>query len=169
MNLSGSNLDFLVAFVGGVAVSFTPCVYPLIPVVIGVVTARSFGSKIKGFIFSLVFVSGTAITYAVLGLIAALTGRIFGIVSAHPVSQFAVGIIVFIFGLYMFDLIKIPIPAFLQVNNNHHKKNGVLGILFMGLVSGLAIGPCTAPALGSILTLAGKRENLLYAAFLLMS
>ena len=168
MNSSANNLHFFVAFLGGIAISFTPCVYPLIPVVISVVTASSFGSKIKGFLLSLVFVSGTAVTYAALGLIATLTSRHFGRVSSHPISHLLVGIIVFVFGLHMLDLIKIHIPTFLHIKHTT-KKNGILAIFFMGLISGLAVGPCTAPALGSILTFAGKRQNLLYSIFLLMS
>jgi len=168
MNIPTNNLHFLVAFLGGIAISFTPCTYPLIPVVISVVTARSFGSKIKGFILSLVFVSGIAITYATLGIIATLTGRHFGRISSHPISHFIVGGIVLISALFMLDLIKIHIPTIFHIKH-HHKKEGFLPILFMGLVSGMAIGPCTAPVLGSILTYASKKQNLWYTVFLLIS
>ncbi|MCM8771409.1 MAG: sulfite exporter TauE/SafE family protein [Candidatus Omnitrophica bacterium] len=166
MNLA-NNLDFLAAFGGGVLTSFTPCVYPLIPVIIGVVTARSFGSKIKGLILSVIFTSGTAITYALLGLIAALTGRHFGRISAHPLSYIFVGSVVFIFALFMLDVFRVTLPP--VTLRNMHKKNGFLAVFLMGLVLGLAVGPCTAPVLGSILTYAASKQNLLYATLLLIS
>jgi len=92
MNLLGNPLDYLLVFGAGALVSFSPCVYPLLPVSIGIIGAKS-GSKLKGFLSSLVYVSGIAITYSVLGLIASLTGMLFGKISTHPVTNIVVGLI----------------------------------------------------------------------------
>ncbi|MCM8780139.1 MAG: sulfite exporter TauE/SafE family protein [Candidatus Omnitrophica bacterium] len=167
MSLPSENIGFLAAFLGGVAVSFTPCIYPLIPVIVGVVTADAFGSKLKSFVLSLIFVSGIAVTYASLGLIATLTSRHFGSATAHPVFNYIVGGIVFLFGLHMLDVIKFHIPA---IKLQHKKYNNhFLSVFLMGIVSGLAISPCSTPVLGSILAYAGKNQNFLYEALLLVS
>jgi thiol:disulfide interchange protein DsbD len=68
MNLSGSPIDFIYAFLGGLAVSLTPCVFPLIPVTAGYIGIEAAGSRIKGFVFGFVYVSGVAVTYAALGM-----------------------------------------------------------------------------------------------------
>jgi len=167
MSLPANNIDFLAAFLGGIAISFTPCTYPLIPVIVGVVTSNSFGSKLKSFILSLIFVSGIAITYAALGVAATLTSRHFGRISSHPVSHFIVGGIVLIFGLHMLDIIKIHIPTIKIKHKNH--DNHYISVFLMGLVSGLAVGPCTAPVLGSILTYASRKQDFLYEVLLLIS
>ena len=93
MNLLVSIVDYIKVFFGGVLVSFTPCAYPLVPVVLGVIGARSSGSKLKGFTLSLLYVTGLAITYSILGLIAALTGRLFGEIATHPASYLFSGFI----------------------------------------------------------------------------
>jgi len=145
-------------------ISFSPCAYPLLPVSIGYIGARSSGSKIKGFVLSLVYVSGIAITYSILGLIAALTGRLFGRIATHPVSNLIVGIIFIIFGFSLLELFNLRLP---QVSVKKSGKKGLLTVFVFGLISGLAIGPCVAPALGAILVYIASKENVLYGASLL--
>ncbi len=169
IDLSGNIniVHFLLAFGAGVLMSFSPCVYPLLPITIGVITEESIIYRTKGFFLTLVFVSGVAVTYAFLGLMAAATGIWFGKISSHPLAQFAVGMVIIVFALYSLELIKIPLPNISL--KKKHKGGAVIPVFIMGLVSGLAIGPCTAPALGAILTYVASRKNLLYAVFLLMS
>jgi len=78
MQLLGSPLDFIIAFFAGILASFTPCVYPLIPVSAGFVVGNAQNSKAKGFSLSLLYVSGMAVTYSFLGILAVLTGSFFG-------------------------------------------------------------------------------------------
>jgi len=167
MILQGSPLDYIFVFLGGVLISFTPCVYPLAPITVGYIGARSAGSKIKGFILSLIYVFGIAITYSVLGLIAALTGRLFGQIAVHPISHLIAGIIFIIFGMALLDVFNIFTPKVsLQ---NKIKLKGILSVLILGLVSGLVIGPCTAPALGAILVYIGSRQNIIYGITLMFT
>ena len=71
-------LAFAAAYLGGLVISFTPCTYPLIPVTVGFIGAQGAGSKLRGFLLSLFYVLGLAVTYAALGAVAALSGRLFG-------------------------------------------------------------------------------------------
>ena len=107
MTLSGNPLDYLWVFLGGVLTSFTPCVYPLIPVSAAYIGTREGVSRAKGFTLSLTYVSGIALTYSCLGLLASLSGLLFGRVSSHPITYIVVGIVIIIFGLSMFGVFAV--------------------------------------------------------------
>jgi thiol:disulfide interchange protein DsbD len=167
MNPSVNLLDYLKAFLGGVGISLTPCIYPLIPITAGYIGASSSGSKFKGFLLSLVYVTGIAITYSILGLFASLTGTIFGRIGSHPVTYLLVGIIIILFGLSMSDLWVINLPP--VIKPAALKKRGYFSVFFLGLSSGLVVSPCLTPVLGSILLHLTTKKNLLYGAALLFS
>ncbi len=167
MHLSGSPVDYLIAFLGGVLVSFTPCVYPLIPVSIGYIGARASGSKFQGLGLSLVYVTGIAFTYSALGLLASLTGTFFGKISSSPVTYLFAGSMIILFGLSMLDLFTIPLPNIIKLPAL--KKQNYFSTLILGLISGLIVSPCLTPVLGSILVYLTTKKNLLYGATLLFS
>jgi cytochrome c-type biogenesis protein len=167
LNLSGNPADFFLAFLGGVFLSVTPCVYPLIPVSAGYIGARSSGSKGKGFFLSLLYVSGVAVTYSALGLVASLTGQFFGAFSANPWVQIASGGIIVLFGLSMFELFTIPLPTIIKLPA--HKNKNYFSTFLLGLSSGLMISPCITPVLGTILTYLATKKNVLYGSLLLFS
>jgi cytochrome c-type biogenesis protein len=157
---SGSLLAYAAVFVGGLLVSFTPCVYPVIPITVGYIGSRSQGSRARGFLLSLAYVVGMAATYAVLGGISALTGRVFGEVAANPVSNLVVGNLCILLALSLFDLYQIPIPSFLSKAGAPRWSGSALGAVGVGMASGLIVGPCTAPVLGALLLFVGSRHNI---------
>ena len=167
MNLSGNPIDYLVAFFGGVLLSFTPCVYPLIPISAGFIGVKAAGSKLKGLALSLVYVTGLAITYSLLGLIASLTGRFLGVISANPITHILVGIIIITFGLSMLDIFSISLPAIIKLPKL--KKGNYFSTFLLGLTSGLIVSPCITPVLGAILAYLTTKKNILYAMTLLFS
>lgn len=164
MNLSGSPIDYIFAFLGGVVISFTPCVYPLIPISVSYISVKS-NSKPKGFILSLIYVSGIAFTYSILGLVVSLTGKIFGSISSHPVTYLVVGAVIVVFGLSMLDLFNISFGT--HFNSPVFKKKGYFSIFLLGITSGFIISPCLTPALGSILSYLATRKNIFYGMSLL--
>ena len=166
MNLQGNPISFIGAFLGGVLVSFSPCVYPLVPITLGFIGVKAGSSRLRGFLLSLIYVLGLAITYSILGLIASLTGRLFGQISTHPVSFFIIGNACIITGLSFFDIINIGFTG-LRLQNKIKMKGDFLSAFFLGLVSGLAVGPCIAPALGTILLYVAAKQNVFYGASLL--
>jgi thiol:disulfide interchange protein DsbD len=163
-------LAFGAVFAAGVLVSFTPCVYPVIPLTLGYIGARSVGSRWKGFFLSLVYVLGLATTYAVLGAIASLSGKLFGTIGSSPISYFIVGNICVFLGLAMLDVIRIPQFSFAPSSGlSASGKKGYLGVYVVGLFSGLIVGPCTAPVLAAILLYVGTKQNILYGFSLLFT
>jgi len=167
MHLSGNPLDFGLVFLGGITLSFTPCVYPLIPVTASYIGITAGGSKLKGFGLSLVYVTGIAITYACLGLAASLTGKLFGTVSAHPAARIIVGVAFFLFGLSMFKVFALYFPQIAPLQKAG-KKN-IVSILLLGLTSGLIASPCVSPVLGAILVHIGSTHNIVYGMTLLLT
>lgn len=164
---AGSVLSYAAAFVGGVLISFTPCVYPVLPITVGYIGGRSQGAKGKGFFLSVSYVLGMAITYAALGTAAALTGRVFGQAAASPVANIVVGNICILMALSLFDVFHMPVPAFLSGAPTGKKRRGMLGAFGIGLASGFVVGPCTAPVLGALLVYVGARKNVLFGTSLL--
>lgn len=178
--VNSSLLAYPVAFVAGVLISFTPCVYPIIPIQLGFIGAatatagRDAGRKIatgrtslRGFLLSLLFVTGMSVVYAALGAFAALTKTIFGIWAASPWTYLLVANVVLILALSMLDVFQFPTPQFLTRWNPTHKGKGYLSALLIGAASGLVVGPCTAPALGAALTYVGSQGNVVFGASVL--
>ncbi len=161
-------LAFIAVFAAGVFVSFTPCVYPVIPLTLGVIGAKSVGSKWRGFFLSLIYVLGMALTYAVLGAIASLSGKLFGRVGSNPITYFIVANVTLLLGLSMLGVFEIP-QISLTGSRSPKKGKGVLGIFAVGVISGLIVGPCTAPVLASILVYVGTKQNILYGFSLLFA
>lgn len=154
-------LAFLAAYLGGIVISFTPCTYPLIPVTVGLIGVQGSSSKLRGFMFSLFYVIGLAITYATLGAAAALSGRIFGQMQTTPWTYFIMANVCLVMGLSMLDIfnISIPIPQKLMKLTDPNNKKGFLNSFLIGMVSGVVIGPCTAPALGVLLGYVAIKTN----------
>ncbi len=161
-------LAFPAVFLAGVLVSFTPCVYPVIPLTLGFIGARSAGSRWKGFVLSLFYVTGMALTYAVLGAFASLSGKLFGTIGSSPVTYFIVANVCLFLGLSMLGVFEIPQLA-IGPGANIQKKKGYFGAFLVGIFSGLIVGPCTAPALAVILVYVGTKKNLLYGFSLLLA
>ena len=165
MSLSGNIFDYFIVFWGGVLVSFSPCIYPVMPVTASFIAGlNTRGTKLMGFVISLVYVLGLAVTYSVLAIFAALTGKVFGQFQNNPIAYLIAANVLIFFALVLLDVVQLPAIG-INVQNKLRPKNLWMVFLF-GIVSGLVVGPCTAPILGSLLLYIASKQNILYGASL---
>ena len=164
--LTGHLWDYLIVFGSGVAVSFTPCVYPVMPITASCIAGmNTSGTRWKGLVLSLFYVFGMAVTYSVMGLLAVFTGKIFGQMQNSPVVFIVVANILILFALMLFDVIVLP-DFGVAVQQRVNRRN-ILTVMALGATSGLVVGPCTAPVLGTLLMYVGAQQNILRAVSLL--
>lgn len=164
---SGQSAAYLIALLAGILTSFTPCVYPIIPITVGYIGASAAKSKGRGFILSVSYVIGIAVTYSILGATAALTGKIFGQASTSPISYFIIANICIILGISMLGVFNLRLPSFFTSSKIKTKAHGVLQAFFVGLASGLVVGPCTAPVLAVILAYVATKQNVFFGVSIL--
>ncbi|MHC4871007.1 MAG: cytochrome c biogenesis protein CcdA [Planctomycetota bacterium] len=150
---SGSILVYLFCFLAGVAASFTPCTYPVLPLTIGYIGNSSDGSKSKAAILSLVLVTGMALVYAVVGTISAAIGVQLGALWANGWVVYSIAIFFILMALMLLDVFTFPVPKFISniQSKAGKRREGIFGAFLVGGVSGLVVGPCTGPILLSIL------------------
>lgn len=153
------------AFVWGFLTSLTPCVYPMIPITAGVIGASTAGNPWRGFFLSVLYVLGMSLTYAILGVVAAWSGGLFGAYSGHPAVRITVAAIFVLLALGMFDLIYIQLPASLSSRLGGTTGAGTIGVFLTGAVAGAVVGPCVGPMLAGLLvyvaTLGDKLQGFL--------
>jgi thiol:disulfide interchange protein DsbD len=134
--LLGQNLAlaFLLVFFAGILASFTPCIYPMIPITLAVLGARDEKrTKTASLTLSLSYVLGIAVTYSLLGVFAALTGSLFGGFLGHPAVAVGLGLMFVALGLSMYGLFEITVPLFISSKLSLHKtQKGPVGAFMAG-------------------------------------
>lgn len=165
----GIHWVLLLALLGGLLVSLTPCVYPMIPITLSIIGSRNENvSFYRGLSLSATYVAGLSLTYALLGLAAATFGaQIRGFIQGS-LFQGLISIIFFLLALSMFDLILLQAPEGLRNRLGNIKKTGMGGIFFLGMVSGLMASPCVAAPLAGILAFIASTGSQLLGFFMLL-
>lgn len=158
-------------FGAGVLTSLTPCIYPMIPITAGVLagTARPGSSRRRTVALTLTYISGLALFYAFLGLLAGLTGSLFGTVSSSPWARLAIGNLLLLFALAMLDVIPIAAPKRLVQWAGGLGGGSYPAVFLLGATSGIVAAPCGAPAFAVVLTwVASTGSGLLGFIYLLV-
>jgi len=104
------------------------------------------------------YITGMSVTYSTLGVIAALTGSLFGSVFQYPAVLVGIALLMVLLALSMFDVYELEIPEFLN-RLAGSSKGGFLGTLFMGLTVGIVAAPCIGPFVLGLLTYVGNEGN----------
>ena len=154
-------------FLAGIALTFTPCVFPMIPILSGIIAGQgSDNSTRKSFFLSLSYVLAMAFTYAVVGVIAALSGENLQVALQNPwvIGAFA-GLFVLL-SLAMFGFYELQMPSGIQnkLTNISNSQSGgsMMNAGIMGLLSALIVGPCvTAPLIGALIYISQTNDVVL--------
>ncbi|KJU86795.1 Protein-disulfide reductase [Candidatus Magnetobacterium bavaricum] len=158
-----SVLSIFLAYIGGVLASLTPCVYPMIPIVMGIIGAASATSRLRGFTLSLSYAIGLSIVYTALGMIASLTGSFFGEISTNPWSYLIFGNLCLILAFWMMDWVDIPVFSSVKTTD----RGGYIGAFITGMLSGLVAAPCTSPVLAGLLIYTSTTKNAILGGLML--
>lgn len=161
-------------FLAGLALTFTPCVFPMIPILSGIISGQGDNiSKKKAFMLSLAYVIPMALTYAIVGVLAGLSGESLTAALQTPwvIATFAVLFVVLAFA--MFGFFELQMPASIQNKltgfSNQQKSGSFIGAAIMGMLSALIVGPCvTAPLTGALIFIADTKDALLGGLSLFM-
>ena len=141
-------------FAAGLVTSLSPCIWPMIPITVGLLggTARSDAPRSRVVGLTLTYILGLALFYSLLGLLAGLTGTLFGTVSSNPWVRLAVGNLLIVFALAMLDVIPLRAPQRLTAWAGGLGGGSYPAVLLLGATSGIVAAPCGAPAFGAVLT-----------------
>ncbi|MET0071003.1 MAG: protein-disulfide reductase DsbD [Candidatus Thiodiazotropha sp.] len=158
----GSTLLIVGAFfLLGLGLSFTPCIFPMIPILSGIIAGQ--GDKIttqKAFTLSLVYVLAMAITYTVAGVLAGLFGGNLQAYFQDPWILSAFALVFVLLALSMFGFYDLQLPSSLQSRlsevSNKQRGGTLGGVAIMGFLSALIVGPCVAPPLAGALIYIGQ-------------
>lgn len=148
-------------FAAGLGTSLTPCIYPMIPITAGVLGGAGAAgrSRRRTVAITLLYVLGLALVYASLGLVAGLTGTLFGTISANRWAYFAFGNLLLVAALAMFDVIPVRAPTRIIAWAGRLGADSLGGAFLMGATSGLVAAPCGAPAFAAVLTWVADTQN----------
>jgi len=156
----GFLFGFLSIFVLGLALNLTPCVYPMIPITISYFGHQGSGKTSRVLVLAIMYLLGIAITYSIVGVIAALTGQMFGALLQNSWVLIGIAGVMIALSLSMFGLYQIRPPSFLvQKASDLSSGAGMLGALSMGLVVGIVAAPCVGPVTIGLLTYVGATGN----------
>lgn len=156
----GGPLALPLALAGGVVTGLNPCCLPMYPAAAATCCAARGGTVRVTFRNALSFIAGMAVTTAILGLLAAVAGRVMTGLGGWP--AYVIALVPIAMGLHLLGVIRLPFPTLRTV------KGGLGGSFVAGLVLSLVIAPCGTPVLASLLSFAAYNQSPLYGAVLLL-
>ncbi len=171
----GSFWLVVVSFFGfGLLLALTPCVFPMIPILSGIIVGQGqHVTKRKGFMLSLAYVLGMAITYAIAGVVAGMSGTLISNALQNPWALGAGAATFVALAFSMFGFYELQLPSFLQSRfteaSNKVKGGNLTGVFVMGALSALIVGPCVAAPLAGALLYISQTGNVVLGGISLFS
>jgi len=163
-------IQILLAFLLGLLMSLTPCIYPMIPITMGILQAHGSKSLLRNFLLALSYTVGIATTFAVLGLTAALAGTLMGSFLMHPLVILLIVALLLYIALSLFGLYNMYLPRWLTNRQTGTSKIGGFATAFIfGAISGSIASPCLSPGIIFMLTLVAALKSVLIGFLLLFT
>lgn len=155
-------LVLLLVFVMGLALNLTPCVYPLIPITMGYFIAQK--DRRSPVLLAFMYVIGLAVTYSLIGTLAAFGGSMMGSLLAHPATLIFFALLMIALSLSMFGVYEFRLPSKLTQSGGG-SRSGALGALVMGLTMGIVAAPCVGPFVVSLLSFVAQKGSVVTGFF----
>jgi len=166
----GLVLALVTAFAGGLLLSLTPCIYPLIPITAAVVAAAGGGrSWKKGLALTLVYVMGLSLVYAAVGAAAAKAGGLLGAASRHWAVVGAIAAIFVALAFSLLDVYDLTLPAGWRAKLAVGRAGGPAGVFVMGMLAGIVASPCIAGPIAGVLLYISTTGDVFFGALLLFT
>ena len=167
--LMGGNFVLIIAsFLGfGLLLSFTPCMWPMIPILSGIIAGQGEQmTRSRGLGLSAIYVLGMALTYAIAGVIAGVTGTLLSSALQNPWVLGGFALVFVALALSMFGFYELQLPSTLQSKlstaSNRLRGGTLTGVFLMGVLSAVIVGPCVAaPLAGALLYISQSRDMVL--------
>jgi thiol:disulfide interchange protein DsbD len=160
--LAGGWLAFLTLFLIGLGLNLTPCVYPMLSVTVSIFGARRASSPAQAVGSAVLYVLGMASMYSVLGVMAALTGSLFGGWLSNPIVTIGIGVLLVAMSLSMFGLYQLSLPPALLARLGGSGATSALQIFASGLMVGLIAAPCVGPPVVALLAVVAQKADPLF-------
>lgn len=148
-----------ILFITGLLMSFTPCILPMIPITLSIIGIQEHKSLNYKLLTTLVYSLGISLTYATMGVLAALTGSLFGNILSSPYVQFIFALIFFVSALSLLGLFSINGPLGIFQKYNFTKTSNIFTVFISGLISGLIASPCIGPVLLGVLSFVAQSQD----------
>lgn len=153
-------LAFFLVFLAGILTSFTPCIFPMLPITLSILGHNAQKrTRMQNLARSLIYVLGIATTYSLLGVAAALTGNLFGAALTNKYVLLALCLLFAAMAFSMWGAFELQAPAFIRNRFGSGKSRNNLESYLMGLAAGIVASPCVGPVLISILTFVSATRN----------
>lgn len=146
-------IRLLLVLLLGVLMSLTPCIYPMIPITVGILQAQGSKSLLRNLLVSLAYTTGIATTFALLGLAAATTGQMFGAFMANPFVILFIVLLLAYLGFAMFGFYEMYVPSFLKSRSTQSGNGSLTSAFLFGVASGSVASPCLSPGLVLLLSI----------------
>ena len=161
-----SLIMLVISFLGGLLASISPCSLAMLPIIVGYVGGYSQGNPAKTFLQMLFFVFGSSLVFATIGVICALTGKVF--VSFAPMYFILLlGSLLMVMGLNILGVLDFSMPVLIKQIPQSSGKNMILYPILIGAIFAIAGTPCSTPILAGIMAFASMSTNILFAVLML--
>ena len=169
---SGNIVITLLTFLGfGLLLALTPCVFPMIPIISGLIVSQGHGiTTRKAFALSLVYVLSMALAYTIAGVLAGLFGSNLQAALQAPVVIYGFSLLFVALAMSMFGFYELKLPdAIVNKVSSSQNRSGYIGVAIMGFLSALIVGPCVAAPLAGALVYIGQTGDALLGGMALFS
>lgn len=173
--LEGSSFlqKILVMFIAGLLLAFTPCIFPMIPILSGIIAGYGNTTSRKAFFLSLTYVLAGAFAYAVIGFVFGFFGQNLQTVLQNPIAIGFMSVLFVLLALSMFGFYDLQLPNSIQSRlseiSNKQESGSFIGAAIMGFLSTLIVGPCAGPVIAGALTYIAQSKDAVLGASALFS